>query len=215
GGLGAGGGAIYALDITDPATFSEGNAASLVIGEWFNGIDGVQGAVSCALNGAANNVNCGQNLGDTYGTPLIRRLHDGHWGVIFGNGFGSRSGDAGIYVMDLDPSTAKPTFFYLSTGQGTVASPGGDGIASPAAVDLDGDKIVDYVYAGDLKGNLWRFDLTDPDPTKWVAGSQPLFSTPGQPITTVPVVGGVVTAGGFRRVMVAFGTGQRIPTSGT
>ena len=43
---------------------------------------------------------CGNNLGNTYGMPIIRRLHDGNWAVIFGNGFGSTSGDAGIFVMD-------------------------------------------------------------------------------------------------------------------
>lgn len=216
GGLGAGGSAIYALDITDPTSFKETNAASLVIGEWTAGVDGAAGAISCVGNGATNNVNCGQNLGNTYGTPLIRRLHDGHWGVIFGNGIGSATGDAGIYVMDIDPSDInKPTFYYLSTGQGTAASPGGDGIAAPAAVDLDGDKIVDYVYAGDMKGNLWRFDLTNASAKSWAASSQALFKSAGQPITTIPIVGGVVTAGGFRRVMVAFGTGQRTPVSGT
>ncbi len=215
GGLGAGGAAIYALDITDPTTFSESNAASLVKGEWTAGTDGTAGAITCAGNGAPNNLNCGQNLGNTYGTPLIRRLHNGMWGVIFGNGLGSATGDAGIYVMTVDPTTQATTFYYLSTGSGTAASPGTDGIAAPATIDWDGDKIVDYVYAGDLLGNLWRFDLTSSDPTKWAAGSTPVFSSPGQPITTVPIVGGVVTTGGYKRAMIAFGTGQRFPMTAT
>jgi len=45
------------------------------------------------------------NLGNTFGTPQIRRFHSGQWGAVFGNGFGSSTGDAGIYVMLLNTST--------------------------------------------------------------------------------------------------------------
>ena len=69
GGLGAGGAALYALDVTNPANFSEANAASLVMGEWNNT------TVTCV-----DNANCGQSLGNTYGTPQLRRLHDGALG---------------------------------------------------------------------------------------------------------------------------------------
>ncbi|MBS0394477.1 MAG: pilus assembly protein PilY, partial [Proteobacteria bacterium] len=136
GGLGAGGNAIYALDITDPTQFSESNAASLVVGEW-NSTNLV----------CANVSNCNQNLGQTYGVPQIRRLHNGMWAAIFGNGFNSSSGDAGIYVMTVDPTSGAKTFYYLSTG---IA--GGNGIAYTTAADFDGDHITDYVYAGDLLG---------------------------------------------------------------
>src|SRR4029077_10230312 len=94
GGLGAGGSAIYALDITDPGNFSETNAASLVKGEW------TSASISCT-----NVASCGNNLGNTYGTPQIRRLHDGKWALIFGNGFGSTSGDAGIFIGVLSTTT--------------------------------------------------------------------------------------------------------------
>jgi len=93
GGLGAGGAAIYALDVTNPS-YSEGSASSTVIGEWN------AGTINCALV-----ANCGNNLGNTYGTPQIRRLHDGNWAAIFGSGIGSQSGDAGIYD---DSSVTRP-----------------------------------------------------------------------------------------------------------
>ena len=213
GGLGTGGAAIYVLDITDPGSnaFKEGNAGAIVIGEWTAGTDATTGAINCSNNGASNNTNCGQNLGNTYDTPQIRRLHNGMWGVIFGNGLSSATGDAGIYVMTIDPKTLAKTFYYLGTGSGTAAAPGSDGIAATASVDLDGDKVTDYVYAGDVLGNLWRFDLTSNDPTKWAVGATPVFKTPGQPITTAPVVGNGLTVGGFRRVMIAFGTGEKTP----
>jgi type IV pilus assembly protein PilY1 len=196
GGLGAGGAAIYALDVTNPtpANYIEGNAATIVKGEW-----------SSATIVCANVANCGSNLGNTYGTPEIRRFHNGMWGAIFGNGYGSASGDAGIFVMTLDPATAAATFYYFSTN-----TAGGNGIGYVAAADLDGDHITDYVYAGDLQGNLWRFDLTNASPNNWALTPGPLFKTPaGQPITTQPVLASGIVAGTVPQLMVAFGTGQR------
>lgn len=199
GGLGAGGAGLFALDITDPSTtsFNEGNAASVVKGDWSSA------TISCS-----NVTNCGTRLGNTYGTPLIRRLHNGMWGVIFGNGFGSTSGDAGIYVMTVDQSTGAKTFYYFSTG--TTTTP--NGIAYVTAADLDGDHITDFVYAGDLQGNVWRFDLTASTATGWGVGTAntPIFKTQtGQPITTPLVLASAQVAGTLPSIVVSFGTGQR------
>ncbi len=105
-----------------------------------------------------NATNCGNNLGNTYGTPQIRRLHNGVWALIFGNGLNSTTGDAGIFVMIVDPSSGATSTYYLTTGSS------GNGIAYTTPADLDRDFITDYVYAGDVKGNVWRFDLTNSDP---------------------------------------------------
>ena len=208
GGLGAGGSAIYALDITNPASFSETNAAGTVIGEWSTTT--VSGTTTSTLN-CANVASCGNNLGLTYGDPQIRRFHNGDWGAVFGNGLNSPTGDAGIYVMLVDPTTGGQTFYYLSTGSAGT----GDGITYVTAADLDGDHIVDYVYAGDAMGNVWRFDLTSSDPSQWTASPVPLFTTAAnQPITSRVIVA-LVTAGGARRVMLEFGTGQQTPYSVT
>ena len=91
GGLGPGGNAIYALDVTNPSNFSEANAATIVKGEW-----------NSATLTCVNASNCGNNLGNTYGVPQIRRFHNGKWGAIFGNGLNSASGAAGIFVMMVD-----------------------------------------------------------------------------------------------------------------
>jgi type IV pilus assembly protein PilY1 len=207
GGLGIGGAAIYALDVTDPTgsaagttAFAESNASSLVIGEW------------SAANLTCSNVsNCAGNLGNTYGTPVIRRLHNGMWAVIFGNGFGSSTGDAGIYIMTVDPTSAAKTFYYLSTGKSGT----NDGIAYVTAEDLDGDHITDYVYAGDLLGNVWRFDLTSSSPSSWAASSAPLFSAgSSHPITSSLLVVVAQRSPGFQ-VMVAFGTGQQTMLTNT
>jgi type IV pilus assembly protein PilY1 len=203
-GLGAGGAAIFALDITNPTAgnFIESNASSLVVGEW------TASTITCV-----SNTTCGNSLGSTFGTPVIRRLHDGRWAVIFGNGYGSTSGDAGIFVMTVDTNGNK-LFYYLSTGNtGTNKN---NGIGYVAAADLDGDHITDYVYAGDLMGNLWRFDLTSATESTWAVTPGPLFTTAaGQPITTaVTVSSGATTAGGST-LLVTFGTGQRTQFTNT
>ncbi len=215
GGLGPGGSAIYALDITNPAAFSEANATQLVIGEW------TPATIQCV-----NVSNCGRNLGNTFGTPVIRRFHNGAWGFVFGNGFASANGHAGLFIVLVDPSNASTTTYFLDTGYGPSQDPLGsnraDGIAYATPADLDGDHIVDYVYAGDLFGNVWRFDLTSPNPALWSvstygnSGPAPLFSTPNaQPITTRVMALSTPAASGSNRLMVDFGTGQEVPLTVT
>jgi type IV pilus assembly protein PilY1 len=201
GGLGAGGTSLFAIDVTNPASFSETNAASTVLGEW------TSSTITCA-----NVSNCGKSLGNTYGVPVIRRLHNGMWGVIFGNGYGSSTGDAGIFIMTVDPSSGTETFYYLSAGQ----SGHSDGIAYPSPADLDGDNVIDYVYAGDLTGHVWRFDLTSSNPLNWAVTATAVFTDPsGHPITTKVQAGATVVSSGSPRVILNFGTGRKIPQTVT
>lgn len=199
GGLGPGGSAIYALDVTNPSAFSESGSApqNTVIGEW-----------SAATISCQNVSNCGQNLGNTYGTPEIRRLHNGDWAVIFGNGYGSASGDAGIFVMTVDQTSGAKTFYYFSAGESGKS----DGISSPSAADLDGDHITDFVYAGDLLGNVWRLNLTSSNPANWHMTATPVFTDPaGSPISTKITVSFTLPSQGSPRVLLNFGTGRKIP----
>jgi type IV pilus assembly protein PilY1 len=224
-GLGQGGAAIFALDVTNPANFGESTAAAAntVIGEWTT-------TLACANSTVAPS--CGKNLGNTYGTPLIRRFHNGSWGVIFGNGYGSSTNAAGIYIMLVNSSTGAKSFYYLGTPS-TGSTP--NGIANPASLDLDLDHIVDYIYAGDLHGNVWRFDVTSATPASWaLSGSAPLFTAPVTTVngvsTPTPITAGLAVStlrafdltalGGEQvdttkpaRVIVNFGTGQEIPQS--
>jgi type IV pilus assembly protein PilY1 len=215
GGLGPGGSALYALDITDPSTFSQqgGAPANTVVGEW------TPANLRCSY---PNGNNCQDNLGNTYGTPLIRRFHDGSWGVIFGNGYDAKNTNAaGIFIMLINPQNGTQTFYYLGAPP-TNSNP--NGIAYPASADLDLDHVVDYIYAGDLQGNVWRFDVTSTDPTQWsVTNNLPLFTTPARaPITsgmTVSVLrqfvmtnvrDQVVDSARPARVIINFGTGRQI-----
>ncbi|MEO8249082.1 MAG: PilC/PilY family type IV pilus protein, partial [Burkholderiales bacterium] len=89
----------------------------------------------------------------------------------------------------------------------------GNGLSAPRLVDINGDKIPDVAYAGDMLGNLWKFDLTDKTASNWsVAFSgTPLYVAKDvysvrQPITTAP--GWLFHPNGG--IMVAVGTGRNI-----
>ena len=200
-------------------TTSTGSAPNIV---YSSSVTGGSATFVCA-----GNTTCGYSLGNTYGTPQIRRFHNTpantaggatSWGAVFGNGSGSYNGDAGIFVMLASNTVgAQPTFYYLSTGVGSRNGGTPNGIYYVTAADLDGDHLIDYVYAGDLLGNVWRFDLTSQNPSNWavtmVAGSPaPIYTTPGgklQPITTKLVVASVASTSSNPRVLVEFGTGAQ------
>ncbi len=148
-------------------------------------------------------------LGHVLGQPQIVRLADGTYAAVFGNGYNSTNGNATLFVVDLE--TGEPI-----TG-GMITTGTGGGLATPFIVDEDGDRKADYAYAGDLDGNMWRFNL---DPTSNDFGiaygnntnPEPLFKAVGpdgatsQPITSQPVVG--IPPDGRDGVMVYFGTGK-------
>src|SRR5574337_1664549 len=116
------------------------------------------------------------------------------------------------------------TFLFLDTGYGPSKDPLGasnkNGIGYVSSADLDGDHVIDYGYAGDRFGNLWRFDLTSNNAANWKVRSTPMFSTPvstvsstlvGQPITTRVTVNAASGSSVAPRLMISFGTGQQLP----
>ena len=239
-GLGAGGNAIFAIDVTDPGVAGDDTQVGVgqVIGEWSNSTNS---PLVCATDTSGSK--CMNNLGQTYGTPQIRRLHNGEWGIIFGNGLNSTNGIAGIYVMTISGAGTIDDVYFLSTGVGSPAGSGNaegpNGIAYVTPADLDGDHITDYVYAGDAWGNVWRFDLTSSSAANWAVTKYPntsngaLFTTPSTTYTTT-VKGNTVTAvtyqpittqvlalatqpvtNGNYYVMLEFGTGSVQPQTTT
>lgn len=198
GGVGSGGNEIFALDVTTPDSFG----ASNVIGDWDNS----------TLT----------HLGTTVGTPIITRMHNGDWAFVFGSGLvpSSVSSPAteGVYVGLIDPSNGAVSFQFLDTGAaptGVNGLPGG--IAYVSQVDLDGDHIADYLYAGDTQGRVWRFDVTSDNTANWKVDPTPVFVAKNasggvQPITTAITILSVQT-GTQNRVMLYFGTGQQTPAT--
>ncbi len=196
GGLAGGGQGIYALDVTDPDIYDEANAASIALWEFSDSDDA--------------------DLGFTYGRPQIARMADGTWAAVFGNGYNntdadgnaSTTGHAVLYIVDIESGDL---IKKIDTMAGAVATP--NGLATPLMIDHDADFVVDYIYAGDLLGNMWKFDVSSSNTANWnsdfvTAGKPiPLFTTTaGQAITSQPQVSGHPdNLGGF---MVFFGTGK-------
>ena len=93
--------------------------------------------------------------GYSFPQPVISRLHNGRWAVVTGNGYkgaNTGGGKAALYVIDALTGELTKSLEV----QGGNAE---NGLSSPRLADYDGDGIADYAYAGDLQGNLWRFDL--------------------------------------------------------
>ena len=146
GGLGKGGKGYFCLDVTNPGNNRESNAASWVKWEYPH-----------ADSAAAEKDNMGYTFSEAF---LVKTTAAGHeWAVIFGNGYASDSGTAALYVLDARTGELIRMIDTLATGN--------NGLSTPTPVDVDGDYKADYVYAGDLKGNLWKFDLTGNDPALW------------------------------------------------
>ncbi|MCZ6853085.1 MAG: PilC/PilY family type IV pilus protein, partial [Gammaproteobacteria bacterium] len=141
------------------------------------------------------------------------------WVAIFGNGLNSTSGLAKLFVLSIDRGIGgwgANDFIKLDTGFGVPVAPDQlagfpNGLGTPAGVDRDLNGTVDWVYAGDRLGNLFRFDISDPDPANW--SSTRLFTATFdegsidriQPILSRPLVVKHPTEQGF---LVIFGTGS-------
>ncbi|WP_167772516.1 pilus assembly protein [Ramlibacter henchirensis] len=179
GSTGAGARAVYALDVTDSNNMQPGNVL------W---------EVSDATPGFSN---LGHVLSDVQTGVTV----NGRWIAVFGNGFGSASGNAGFFVVDLHTGQLLREL--------TPHTGPGNGMGGVRLV-FDGNRRVVGGYAGDLLGNLWKLDLTG-DPADWRVGlgGVPLYTAgSGQPITAPPTV----VPHPDRGHVVVFGTGKFFET---
>ena len=200
GGLGKGGKGYFALDISTPISM----AAANVLWE-FPGRDDPEAE---------------KDTGYSFAKPLIVRTNsdreDESWAVICANGYDSPNNNAVLFI--LNPKTGDIIRKIIADNP-SVSS--GNGLSSPIAVDVNADLKADFVYAGDLKGNMWKFDLTAKNSTQWGVAyndgtyDQPLFKAEGpggseQPITAKPEV---MFHPGGHGLMVLFGTGRLLGNS--
>jgi len=111
------------------------------------------------------------NLGLMLGRPIIAKMNDGSTAVIIGNGYNSTNGKAVLYIFNLATGALLKTIDTLAGGD--------NGLATPGVFDSDGDGDIDWIYAGDLKGNVWKFDVrgAESDHSTWAVGLSglPLF----------------------------------------
>lgn len=170
GGVAAGGKGYFALDLTSAAVVSEAATTDKVLWEFHAGSAGAT------------------NLGYGYSRPSIVQLNNGQWAALLANGYLSASGSASLYLLNIKTGAVIREL--------VVSDAAGNGLSSPTAVDTNGDFKVDVVYAGDLNGNVWEFDLSGNTAASWQVANaaKPLFQTEltgavRQPITTAPEVG--------------------------
>jgi type IV pilus assembly protein PilY1 len=209
GGERGGGKGIFALDVTNPASFSEANAAQIALWDFDNSDDA--------------------DMGYSFSKPTIAMMANGRWAAIFGNGYNNNGdGTAKLFILFLDGGldgvwTPGTDYIELSTGAGSIVasdcanvSSNCNGLSTPQTADINSDYIVDRVYAGDLKGNMWAFDLSDTVASNWKVtySGSPLFIA-GKPITSKPtlVTHPTQPTGAAPNVLVFFGTGQYLVSS--
>jgi type IV pilus assembly protein PilY1 len=237
--LGAGGPGYFVLDVTDPSKFVETNAnarqmvltdmtdltygpAAIQKDQYGNSVTGYIGYQfnQPVMNGSTSGqiVQINTTATNSSGTPIPE------WAVIMGNGYNNQTGLPVLLIQslsqrdangDLKIYTVSASCYYKgvhdSSNHSCVAA--GNGLSAPRPIDVDGNGTVDIVYAGDLMGNLWKFDISSPDHTQWkVAYNEPMFTATGpggavQPITDAPLAEPNPVHGGF---MVAFGTGENL-----
>jgi type IV pilus assembly protein PilY1 len=184
GGTGAGGRTFYALQLFDA---SAGNVTKAL---W-----------EISAPAAANTANAFNDLGYAYARPEVARLADGRWAAFISNGYGSHSGVAALYVVDIrDGSLIRK--IVIDSSEST------NGLSS-VKLKVNSQNVVQAAYGGDLKGRLWKFDLSGTSTDSWgVAFSgKPLFTTAGgatQPITAQPLLADNSLGG----KEVFFGTGK-------
>ncbi len=173
---GANGGArgFYALDITDPKNPK---------GLW----EFCSDSTLCPAVGTVSHSDT--DLGFTYGNPVIgKRAFDGKWVVVLTSGLNNVSPGTGVgFFYVLDAITGQ-VLDKVSTGVGTTVTPSGlmkqGGYFKAGLVDAK----MDFVYGGDLQGNVWRIDMsTSPPALMHMATLKDGAGNP-QPISVRPVV---------------------------
>ena len=199
GGLGAGGQSFFALDVTDPTnhTSSETDLAKLLLWEYSDTQDA--------------------DIGFSYSRASIVRLNDAQhtWAAIIGNGYGSAYSDG-----KLGSNQAILFVINIQTGalikKMSVGTAGANGLSSSTIIDTDGNYTADIAYAGDLQGQLWKFDLSAESPSDWkvALSGQPLFIAKNkqgeaQAITTAPAI----SRHPFGGYMINIATGRMLTPS--
>jgi type IV pilus assembly protein PilY1 len=186
-----GGRSVFALDVTDPTLLtSEPSLASAVLWDFTD-----------------------PDMGYGFANPVIATTASG-WQVFVGNGYNSNSQKPFLFALDPATGGAAMTKVDLCAKVPTACDlTAPNGLSSPIAVNTGGQVAAgaNIVYAGDLQGNMWRIDVSNPTPALWAVSL--LFqardaSGNKQPITTKPVATLNPRFPQVLGTMVMFGTGQ-------
>jgi len=202
GGLGKGGRGYYALDVTNSVATSEADAAAKVMWEFPN---------------ATTSASVVSNIGYSYGRPILTKTLAAGWVVVVASGYNNdstTSGDGQGHLFVLNAKTGA-LIRDIPTGAGTPTTPSGLARISAYSANASVNNTVDFVYGGDLLGNVWRFNLTDANPSNWnVVKLAALVDANGnaQAVTAEPQLA-EITRNGISRRFVYVGTGKYLGSS--
>ena len=162
--LGRGGKGLYALDVSTPASF---------------------GASDFKWELAETPEN---NMGLVLGKPILSRVQGStNVAVVVGNGMNSTSEQAALLVLDAQTGGV---IREISTNVGSVAQP--NGLFAPTGVYGADGRTLAFVYAGDMLGNVWKFDLTSGNSADWEA--QRIFAAVDDDGNAQPITAGLAVA---------------------
>lgn len=178
-----GGRGVYAVDVTNPNPGSETAASGtgkVALWEFTSGTTpSTAGDPPCSTGSRT----CA-SLGYTYDSANVARIkYQNKWVAVVSSGYFPNKEEVAANANDINEAAASRTSLLvidLETGKlireiRTSAAPQTKpsnfktfGLSTPMVYDEGSDEVDDIVYAGDLAGNLWRFDLSDgDDPANW------------------------------------------------
>lgn len=204
GGTGAGAKSLFAINVPVVSYPASATAVptALTVAESAPGASDILWTISNADVTEPNNFS---ELGYVLQPPEHGVMMDGTWVTIVGNGYESASKKAQLFIINaLTGALIK----RIDTGVGSSSTPNGLG---GVRVVRNNKKQIVAAYAGDLQGNLWKFDFSSATQSNWAVafGGNPLFKTTAvESITAAPTYTLHPNGG----VMVLFGTGQLFAT---
>jgi len=194
GGLNKGGKGYYALDVTDPAN-------PKALWEFKNSATCL--TVDATTKAPTSTAYTDCHIGYTYNNPVIGKLADGTWAVFVTSGYNNDNGIGYLYVLN---AITGQVLYRISTGVGSSSDPSGLNHINTWINNASVDNTITRVYGGDLKGNLWRFDVNGTIPPDGREATLLAQAVDGngvaQSITTKPELGEI---GGLPFVYLATG----------
>lgn len=191
GGLRAGGQGYYAIDVTNPAFNTSAALASKVKWEFPN----------------TSTASYASEVGYSYGQPLLVKTAAG-WVVILTSGYNNADNYGHVFV--LDPETGA-VLKDMTTGK-TETSSNPAGLAHLSTYSADGSTYT-ALYAGDLNGNVWRFDISDASINNWSSSATKIVTLKDASGNTQPVTSAIEIGQLSGKPMLYIGTGRYLGSS--
>lgn len=220
--LAAGGKGYFILDVTKPGTtdssiasnFTNDATAAAAVVQLDKTIHPSEVLVSTTEDADIGHIFAAPVIDpvNPYVPSQIVKLNDNRWAVVMGNGYNSTNERPVLLIQYLDGLKELKRIPAAAVGSAQAVQ---NGLSAPRLIDINSDGKPDVVYAGDLRGNMWKFDISSTTASSWnvALGGSPLYAARDssgniQPITAPPSV--KVNDRGAGGMMVAFGTGRNL-----